>query len=888
MAPPDPERDPEAPRRNSPRRISPPPPPPLPGSPGGGAPSPSIFARIGASLLVPDGGAGPGPGLGPGPGEKDEDEAAAEAAAEAGRFPLLAGAKEISKEGGTASAEAGEGADADAETDTTGTRSSDRAVGFFALGGGGGGSDGSGSGRDAGVAPPQLLPPPLSAHAATPVAGSGFGFGFGRGSRSAAGPGDLSPASASLASPSSTSSSSTSSSSFRPPPSPRFERPGSGYRPPRMEASGHLVAAAGGRRGGGRPLRPPPPQPPPPPPAHGRRIMDRDGNFSQSRGHWKVGNASWLAGGGADGLADGQAGGQWEGGAGSSGRSPPPAGRGGFFPGGSPDGDGDGDGDGNPGRNGGTAPPCCCRCLGAPPAPSTAARLQPSPLRRCWANWYHHLVYTPTFTLMGILFTCYAAIIFLFAMLYLGVSVEASSQGSGTFCNLEITSFTDALYFSLSTMTTIGYGVSDYYFGDCLTPFLMVLCQVFCAIIYDAVAIGLLFTRMSRGQKRGRTIIFSDSACVRRVRGRHYLMFRLGELARGRNIVGATLRVHCVRHERHPAPNGGGGVATTHYQTRHVRLVAPDEDFGSPLLLSLPYVAVHAMEGDGGRSPLVPSGPVWYDREGCARPWPPAASAVPRYGEGANVGESKGGRDGKGNGDGAAMNGDGDVAAVNATRRVGAAGAAGAAAGMLIAGPLLAGAGLAAGAGAAYAAARNRAGSDGKVVEDPKAGEEVETGNEENIADVSFRTMSEVNSYEEESLPPANVWTNEIKSFLADREAELIVLVEGTDEMTGSAVQARHSYRWDDIVFDATFAACVFPRRTQSSQEGEGEDESDQDDSLTRELLRDDVLGRRQRQQSRGGEQDEGSACVIDFSRFHDVVSVPPNSESCPYVPDWA
>ena len=180
-------------------------------------------------------------------------------------------------------------------------------------------------------------------------------------------------------------------------------------------------------------------------------------------------------------------------------------------------------------------------------------------------------------------------------------------------------------------------------------------------------------------------------------------MFRLGELARGRNIVGATLRVHCVRHERRPAPNGGGGVATTHYQTRHVRLVAPDEDFGSPLLLSLPYVAVHAMEGDGGRSPLVPSGPVWYDREGCARPWPPAASAVPRYGEGANVGEGKGGRDGKGNengkgnGDGAAMNGDGDVAAVNATRRVGAAGAAGAAAGMLIAGPLLAGAGLAAG-----------------------------------------------------------------------------------------------------------------------------------------------------------------------------------------------
>ena len=41
----------------------------------------------------------------------------------------------------------------------------------------------------------------------------------------------------------------------------------------------------------------------------------------------------------------------------------------------------------------------------------------------------------------------------------------------------------------------------------------------------------------------------------------------------------------------------------------------------------------------------------------------------------------------------------------------------------------------------------------------------------------------------------------EIKAFLKDREAELVVLVEGIDVMTSATLQARHSYRWDDIVW---------------------------------------------------------------------------------------
>ncbi len=69
-------------------------------------------------------------------------------------------------------------------------------------------------------------------------------------------------------------------------------------------------------------------------------------------------------------------------------------------------------------------------------------------------------------------------------------------------------------------MATIGYGTSDYYFGDCWTPFILVLLQVFSAIVFSSLAVGLLFQRISRGQKRGRTIVFSDAAIIRKVGGR--------------------------------------------------------------------------------------------------------------------------------------------------------------------------------------------------------------------------------------------------------------------------------------------------------------------------------------------------------------------------------
>eukprot|EP00980_Cylindrotheca_fusiformis_P011972 scaffold2830_cov131-Cylindrotheca_fusiformis.AAC.93 len=259
-------------------------------------------------------------------------------------------------------------------------------------------------------------------------------------------------------------------------------------------------------------------------------------------------------------------------------------------------------------------------------------------LSRLWhdwilGDWFHRLAYQRTPVLMFILFLAYTSIVVFFAFVYLGVSMmgrqtEINPDGSKkviAFCDLEINDHMEALYFSLSTMTTIGYGVSDYYFGGCWTPLLLVLWQVCSAITFDAVAVGLLFHRISRGTKRGKTILFSDKAVVQRVKGVPYLMFRIGELRRY-HLIEASVRCYCVRHERlpvgrtdSPRPN----IQTTHFVSRQVKLLHPDENYGSHLWMGLPQVIVHRMDS---QSPLVPSSPSWFDAQDVEHAFPRISS----------------------------------------------------------------------------------------------------------------------------------------------------------------------------------------------------------------------------------------------------------------------
>jgi len=175
------------------------------------------------------------------------------------------------------------------------------------------------------------------------------------------------------------------------------------------------------------------------------------------------------------------------------------------------------------------------------------------------SDWFHSLGYKNTVLLMIILFLTYTGIVVFFAMCYstvsrFGAKFKEDADGSiikQSFCDMDINNRMEALYFSLSTMTTIGYGVSDYYFGDCWTPLILVLAQVCSALTFDAIAIGLLFQRISRGRKRAKSILFSNDAVIRCVQGVPYLMLRIAEL-RKQQLMDVKVKLYCIRHERCP------------------------------------------------------------------------------------------------------------------------------------------------------------------------------------------------------------------------------------------------------------------------------------------------------------------------------------------------
>ena len=415
--------------------------------------------------------------------------------------------------------------------------------------------------------------------------------------------------------------------------------------------------------------------------------------------------------------------------------------------------------------------------------PQGVSALVQGGVKQFWGNWFYALAYQRTLVLMLILFSSYTLAVFFYAAIYLFVSQigqepqdpssGSSSPSTQCFCDMDIHDHMEALYFSLSTMTTIGYGVSDYYFGGCWTPLLLVLSQTCTAITFNAVAVGLIFQRLSRGHKRGKTVLFSNTAVVKRVRGRFYLQFRIAEL-RSHQLLEASVRAYCVRQERHLVPqttclpNGHGQgndtpvLQTTHFVSKPMKL--QHEDVSSHILMSLPQVIVHCIDE---KSPLLPPS-VWFDSEGQRRQYRHHVDTT--------------------------TSGTPDVLVVPSCN-----------------------------------------------------------GN---------------NSMLQQK--------NMLESFARDRQTEIIVLVEGSDELTGAVIQTRHSYTYSDLVWDQSFLPCVFPC-------GNGGNEGQLSDPLppTSTSRRWNLFGRRD---VVNDQRNCAKACVIDFSNFHETTEAPEDADGCPYV----
>jgi Inward rectifier potassium channel transmembrane domain/Inward rectifier potassium channel C-terminal domain len=422
--------------------------------------------------------------------------------------------------------------------------------------------------------------------------------------------------------------------------------------------------------------------------------------------------------------------------------------------------------------------------------------------KRCWFEfwntWFYTLAYQRTVILVGILFISYTTIVVLFATMYYSISNfgksmvnpngsdrsaishEVNSTHSFTFpsflfCDMDIHEPMEALYFSLSTMASIGYGVSDYYFGNCIVPFALVLIQICTAICYDAIAIGLLFQRIRRSHKRSKTIVFTSYAVIQRIQNVPCLMIRIAEL-RHYPLLNATVRAYCIRHERYPMAksdvsknptdmdfstaastdveantDASANIETIYYVTKPMQLQQLE------ILMNIPQVIVHKIDA---QSPLCPP-PIWYDHNGI----------------------------------------------MNQYNRV---------------------------------------------------SEYVDTNA---IRDSSAERMHD---------------TQKIQEFVQDRNVEIIFVVEGTDELTGTCTQTKQSYTCTDLKWNSKFTSCIFPN--QEIDRTNDSNGTAHHHNMTSIVPR---YGFRRRRKTTGRTTP---TCIVDFSRFHCIEPAPLNSDYCPYV----
>jgi inward rectifier potassium channel len=155
--------------------------------------------------------------------------------------------------------------------------------------------------------------------------------------------------------------------------------------------------------------------------------------------------------------------------------------------------------------------------------------------RRLGADIYPYLLKAPWPAVLAILGSAYLLANTLFALLYL-------ATGNGI-ANARPGSFSDAFFFSVQTMATVGYGVMA---PKTVPAQLLMTVESVTGLLGFAVATGLMFAKFSRPTAR---VVFSRRAAIGMRDGKPTLMVRMGN-ERGNQLVDARASLMFVRDER--------------------------------------------------------------------------------------------------------------------------------------------------------------------------------------------------------------------------------------------------------------------------------------------------------------------------------------------------
>jgi inward rectifier potassium channel len=188
--------------------------------------------------------------------------------------------------------------------------------------------------------------------------------------------------------------------------------------------------------------------------------------------------------------------------------------------------------------------------------------------RAFFTDLYHSWLVASWRRVLAVMVGLYMVINCIFALLYLAVGgIENAQPGS----------FSDAFFFSVQTLATIGYGRMS---PVTLGAHLLVTAEAFCGITAVALITGLMFAKFARPTAR---VLWSDVCVVAMQDGVPSLMLRVAN-ARGNQVVEAQLRVGLMASE---ITAEGESVRRMH----DLRLVRP-----STAVFALSLLVVHPID----------------------------------------------------------------------------------------------------------------------------------------------------------------------------------------------------------------------------------------------------------------------------------------------------
>jgi inward rectifier potassium channel len=150
---------------------------------------------------------------------------------------------------------------------------------------------------------------------------------------------------------------------------------------------------------------------------------------------------------------------------------------------------------------------------------------------------YHVLLKIKWWPFLGLITATYMSINIIFALLYL-----LTNDG---IANAQKNSFLDAFFFSIHTLSTVGYGSM---YPQNLSAHILAAVEIFLGVLLMAILAGIMFARFSRPTAR---VMFSKIAVICPYHGIPTLMFRAAN-RRENQIIEAQVRVTLLKNEISP------------------------------------------------------------------------------------------------------------------------------------------------------------------------------------------------------------------------------------------------------------------------------------------------------------------------------------------------